>query len=55
MNKTVVLALLTSIAYFYAGLRKKGNTYFKRAVEPAAFLLPIDNKVTALLILLLDF
>lgn len=42
INTTVALALLTSIAYFYAGLRKKGIGYFKRYVEPAAFLLPIN-------------
>ena len=42
INTTVSLALLTSFAYFYAGLRKKGYGYFKRYVEPAAFLLPIN-------------
>lgn len=42
INTTVSLALLTSIAYFYAGLRKKGLGYFKRYIEPAAFLLPIN-------------
>jgi F-type H+-transporting ATPase subunit a len=42
INTTVALALLTSIAYFYAGLRKKGLGYFKRYIEPAAFLLPIN-------------
>jgi F-type H+-transporting ATPase subunit a len=42
INTTVSLALLTSIAYFYAGFRKKGIGYFKRYVEPAAFLLPIN-------------
>lgn len=42
INTTVALALLTSIAYFYAGLRKKGLGYFKRYVSPAAFLLPIN-------------
>nr|YP_009237966.1 ATP synthase CF0 A subunit [Pseudomuriella schumacherensis]AMO01392.1 ATP synthase CF0 A subunit [Pseudomuriella schumacherensis] len=42
INTTVALALLTSISYFYAGLRKKGLAYFKRYVEPAAFLLPIN-------------
>ena len=42
INTTVALALLTSIAYFYAGLRKKGLGYFKRYVQPAAFLLPIN-------------
>jgi len=42
INTTVALALLTSVAYFYAGLRKKGLGYFKRYVQPAAFLLPIN-------------
>nr|WLG71300.1 ATP synthase CF0 A subunit [Chlorophyceae sp. KF-2023a] len=42
INTTVALALLTSISYFYAGLRKKGLGYFKRYVQPAAFLLPIN-------------
>ena len=42
INTTVALALLTSIAYFYAGLRKKGLGYFKRYIQPAAFLLPIN-------------
>lgn len=42
INTTVALALLTSISYFYAGLRKKGLGYFSRYIEPAAFLLPIN-------------
>jgi F-type H+-transporting ATPase subunit a len=42
INTTVALALLTSIAYFYAGFNKKGLGYFKRYVSPAAFLLPIN-------------
>lgn len=42
INTTVALALLTSIAYFYAGFSKKGLNYFKRYVQPAAFLLPIN-------------
>lgn len=42
INTTVALALLTSISYFYAGIRKKGLGYFSRYVEPAAFLLPIN-------------
>nr|QHD45079.1 ATP synthase subunit a [Ulva pertusa]BBO58688.1 ATP synthase subunit a [Ulva australis] len=42
INTTVALALLTSIAYFYAGLSKKGLGYFKRYVSPAVFLLPIN-------------
>lgn len=42
INTTVALALLTSISYFYAGFSKKGLSYFKRYVSPAAFLLPIN-------------
>ena len=42
INTTVTLALLTSIAYFYGGLSKKGLGYFKRYVSPAVFLLPIN-------------
>nr|AOC61400.1 CF0 subunit IV of ATP synthase [Rhexinema sarcinoideum] len=42
INTTVALALLTSMAYFYAGISKKGLGYFKRYVSPAAFLLPIN-------------
>jgi F-type H+-transporting ATPase subunit a len=42
INTTVALALLTSVAYFYGGLSKKGFGYFKRYVSPAVFLLPIN-------------
>jgi F-type H+-transporting ATPase subunit a len=42
INTTVALAMLTSIAYFYAGINKKGLGYFKRYISPAAFLLPIN-------------
>jgi F-type H+-transporting ATPase subunit a len=42
INTTVALALLTSVAYFYAGLSKKGFGYFKRYVEPIPLLLPIN-------------
>ena len=42
INTTVALALLTSFAYFYAGLSKKGFGYFKRYIEPIALLLPIN-------------
>ena len=34
INTTVSLALLTSLAYFYAGLSKKGLGYFARYIEP---------------------
>jgi F-type H+-transporting ATPase subunit a len=42
INTTVALALLTSVAYFYAGLRKKGFGYFVKYVEPTPILLPIN-------------
>lgn len=41
INTTVALALLTSLAYFYAGFSKKGLGYFGNYVKPIAFLLPI--------------
>ena len=42
INTTVALSLLTSFSYFYAGISKKGISYFGRYVQPAAFLLPIN-------------
>nr|YP_009395375.1 ATP synthase CF0 subunit IV [Polysiphonia infestans]ARW64355.1 ATP synthase CF0 subunit IV [Polysiphonia infestans] len=42
INTTVALSLLTSIAYFYAGLNKNGLSYFLRYVEPTPVLLPIN-------------
>jgi F-type H+-transporting ATPase subunit a len=41
INTTVALALLTSLAYFYAGLSKKGLGYFKHYIQPIPFLLPL--------------
>ncbi|MFN7850399.1 MAG: F0F1 ATP synthase subunit A [Dolichospermum sp.] len=41
INTTVALALLTSLAYFYAGFRKRGLGYFKKYIEPTPILLPI--------------
>jgi len=41
INTTVALALLTSLAYFYAGFRKRGLGYFKKYIEPTPVLLPI--------------
>lgn len=41
INTTVALALLVSLAYFYAGLRKRGLGYFRRYIEPTPVLLPI--------------
>ncbi len=40
INTTVALALLTSLAYFYAGFSKKGLGYFANYVEPAPIMLP---------------
>nr|Q02847.1 RecName: Full=ATP synthase subunit a, chloroplastic; AltName: Full=ATP synthase F0 sector subunit a; AltName: Full=F-ATPase subunit IV [Antithamnion sp.]CAA44988.1 atpI [Antithamnion sp.] len=42
INTTVALALLTSLAYFYAGLSKNGIGYFSRYIEPTPVLLPIN-------------
>lgn len=42
INTTVALALLTSICYFYAGLNKKGISYFGKYVQPTPVLLPIN-------------
>lgn len=42
INTTVALALLTSSAYFYAGLSKNGIGYFSRYIEPTPILLPIN-------------
>uniref|UniRef100_A0AAU7YPB6 ATP synthase subunit a, chloroplastic n=1 Tax=Gracilaria hainanensis TaxID=2871843 RepID=A0AAU7YPB6_9FLOR len=42
INTTVALSLLTSMAYFYAGLTKNGLGYFMRYIEPTPVLLPIN-------------
>nr|KJB78767.1 hypothetical protein B456_013G017800 [Gossypium raimondii] len=42
INTTVALALLASVAYFYAGLSKKGLGYFSRYIQPTPILLPIN-------------
>jgi F-type H+-transporting ATPase subunit a len=42
INTTVALALLTSLAYFYAGFRKRGLGYLAKYLEPKPFLLPIN-------------
>nr|YP_009393305.1 ATP synthase CF0 subunit IV [Symphyocladiella dendroidea]ARW61867.1 ATP synthase CF0 subunit IV [Symphyocladiella dendroidea] len=42
INTTVALSLLTSLAYFYAGLNKNGIGYFLRYIEPTPVLLPIN-------------
>ena len=41
INTTVALAFLTSFAYFYAGLSKKGLGYFANYIQPIPILLPI--------------
>lgn len=40
INTTIALALLTSLAYFYAGFSKKGLGYFGNYVQPVSFMLP---------------
>jgi len=40
INTTVALALLTSLAYFYAGISKKGLGYFAGYLEPIPILAP---------------
>lgn len=42
INTTVALSLLTSLAYFYAGINKNGLGYFLRYIEPTPVLLPIN-------------
>nr|YP_009397435.1 ATP synthase CF0 subunit IV [Dasyclonium flaccidum]ARW66621.1 ATP synthase CF0 subunit IV [Dasyclonium flaccidum] len=42
INTTVALSLLTSCAYFYAGISKNGLGYFLRYIEPTPILLPIN-------------
>ena len=42
INTTTCLAILTSITYFYAGIRTKGINYFKKYVKPNILLLPIN-------------
>ena len=42
INTTVALSLLVSVAYFYAGLSKKGFSYFGKYIEPTPILLPIN-------------
>lgn len=42
INTTVALALLTSLAYFYAGFKKRGLEYMAKYVQPTPILLPIN-------------
>lgn len=41
INTTVALALLVSLAYFYAGFSRKGLGYFAKYIQPTPILLPI--------------
>jgi F-type H+-transporting ATPase subunit a len=40
INTTVAFALLTSLAYFYAGIRKKGLGYFADYAQPSPIMVP---------------
>ncbi len=42
INTTVALALLTSLAYFYAGFKKRGLEYLAKYIQPTPILLPIN-------------
>ncbi|RZC70924.1 hypothetical protein C5167_034126 [Papaver somniferum] len=42
INTTVALALLTSVAYFYPGLTKKGLGYFGKYIQPTPIILSIN-------------
>lgn len=42
INTTVALALLTSVAHSYAGLQKRGFSYFGKYIQPTPILLPIN-------------
>ncbi|XP_060668794.1 ATP synthase subunit a, chloroplastic [Ziziphus jujuba] len=55
INTTVALALLMSVAYFYAGLSKKGLGYFGKYIQPTPILLPINILEDFTKLLLLSF
>jgi F-type H+-transporting ATPase subunit a len=40
INTTIALALLTSLAYFYGGISKKGLGYFAGYAQPVPFMVP---------------
>jgi F-type H+-transporting ATPase subunit a len=42
INTTVTLAFLTSVAYFYAGIAKKGLGYFSKYIKPTPIILSIN-------------
>ncbi|NJK34211.1 MAG: F0F1 ATP synthase subunit A [Oscillatoriales cyanobacterium SM2_2_1] len=41
VNTTIALALLVSLAYFYAGFKERGLGYFSKYVQGSPFLLPL--------------
>nr|UYP50656.1 ATP synthase CF0 subunit IV [Dryopteris cacaina] len=43
INTTVASALLTSVAHSYAGLHKRGFSYFGKYIQPTPVLLPINT------------
>ena len=43
INTTVAMALLVSLAYFYAGLSRKGLRFFELYVEPTPIMLPFKT------------
>jgi F-type H+-transporting ATPase subunit a len=55
LGTTVDLALLTSAAYFYAGISKNGLSYFEKYIEPTPILLPINILEDSIKPLLLSF
>jgi F-type H+-transporting ATPase subunit a len=42
VNTTVSLAMLTSLSYFYAGLKEEGFGFFLRYISPSFIYLPIN-------------
>jgi F-type H+-transporting ATPase subunit a len=42
INTTVALSLLTSLSYFYAGLKAKGIGFFARYISPTPIFLPLN-------------
>merc|ERR1712100_169098 len=42
INTTAALALLTSVSYFYAGLKAKGLGFFARYIKPTPLFLPLN-------------
>ncbi|KAB2605738.1 ATP synthase CF0 subunit IV [Pyrus ussuriensis x Pyrus communis] len=47
INTTVALALLTSVAYFYAGLTKKGLGYFEDFTKPLSLSFQLFRNILA--------